>query len=618
MTEPTAAASEEPSASPRGVWDRLKEHKVLQWGLAYLGAALALAHGAELLGHTFHWPEIALRLIMGALIVGLPLALTLAWYHGHKGLKGVSQGELTIASILLVIAAGLLFVLVRTPADDAPASLAASPATMPDPLPGVSLAVLPFADMSLGHDQDYFSDGLTEEILNQLAQISALRVTGRTSSFSFKGKNEDLRVISATLGVANLLEGSVRKDGNELRITAQLVNGKDGTHLWSKTYDRELSKVFALQEEIAKDVAHALSVKLDVGESSLAQGGTTNVEAYDKYLRAQGLFTRGSPSTLQQAAQLYREAVALDPGFFQAWASLHGMLPPLAVNFPENAAALMEERAAIAARLKTLPANGVAAELFHINQAREAHQWAQAMAAIGALQVSAPTAQGVTYMHAFLLHSVGRVSASVPYYQRLIQADPLSIAASVSLFQALYTTGRRAEADAEYARAMTLVSSSDEKAALEMQRPIVDSGDPAAIKAALKSILQLRGTRTGTRAPPLLAALAESVDDTTAFRAVLRQAFEDPASRTEGGMAVIAELAVLDHDKDLALDALRRLFVDLHGGFTVALWSPDPNMRADPRFKALLRDMGLVDYFRTSGQWGDFCKPIGKDDFECH
>ena len=150
--------------------------------------------------------------------------------------------------------------------------------------------MLPFANLSSDPDQEYFSDGLTEEILNQLAQINALSVTGRTSSFSFKGKNEDVRTIARKLGVGNLLEGSIRKEGRQLRITAQLVNGKDGAHLWSQTYDRELSGVFALQEEIAKDVASALSIKLDVGETRRAKGGTTTVDAWDKYLQAAALF----------------------------------------------------------------------------------------------------------------------------------------------------------------------------------------------------------------------------------------------------------------------------------------------------------------------------------------
>ena len=166
----------------------------------------------------------------------------------------------------------------------------------PDAAPAVpappSLAVLPFADLSRSHDQEYLADGLAEEILNQLAQAPALRVVGRTSSFSFKGKNEDLRNIGRKLGVAYLLEGSVRKDGGHLRVTAQLVGADDGTHLWSKTYARELRDVFAVQEEISRDVAQALSVKLDVARFNREQGGTTHVEAYERFLHWRSIVMR--------------------------------------------------------------------------------------------------------------------------------------------------------------------------------------------------------------------------------------------------------------------------------------------------------------------------------------
>lgn len=130
------------------------------------------------------------------------------------------------------------------------------------------MAVLPFENLSPDKDQEYFADGLSEEILNQVAQIEGLRVTARSSSFSFKGKNEDARVIGQKLDVANLLEGSVRKDGTHLRINAQLIDARDGGEVFSKSYNRELDEVFELQEEIARDVALALSVKLDVGETS--------------------------------------------------------------------------------------------------------------------------------------------------------------------------------------------------------------------------------------------------------------------------------------------------------------------------------------------------------------
>ena len=178
-----------------------------------------------------------------------------------------------------------------------------------------SLAVLPFADLSQSHDQEYLADGLAEEIINQLAQVPALRVVGRSSSFSFKGKNEDLRTIGQKLGVTHLLEGSVRQAGDQLRITAQLVRADDGSHLWSKTYARELRDVFAVQDEISRDVAQALSVKLDVVTFNREQGGTTNVEAYERFLRWRRIVMLElfDFEHDRERLQLAREMVALDP-----------------------------------------------------------------------------------------------------------------------------------------------------------------------------------------------------------------------------------------------------------------------------------------------------------------
>ena len=194
------------------VGQRLRQNKVLQWGCAYLGVALAITYWSKLLGHTFSWPESLQRLVALILMLGFPLTLTLAWYHGHKRLPGISAGELLIASILLFIPPGLLALYPRAPARHEvslarpdPTSAPAAPKTAA--ATGISLAVLPFLDLSPAHDQEYFSDGLTEELINQLAQIRDLRVTARTSSFAFKGKNEDLRVIGEKLGVAYLLEG---------------------------------------------------------------------------------------------------------------------------------------------------------------------------------------------------------------------------------------------------------------------------------------------------------------------------------------------------------------------------------------------------------------------------
>ena len=261
--------------------------------------------------------------------------------------SGMPIGVTMIAVLaLLLIAGGIQWVLTRG------GSKAAVTTTGQETAGEVSLAVLPFVNLSSDPEQEYFSDGLSEELLNQLAQIRKLRLTARTSSFSFKGKNEDVRVIGEKLGVGNVLEGSVRKDGTQLRITAQLINTRDGSHLWSQTYDRQLAGIFALQEEIAKDVAQALSIRLDVGEVTRAQGGTNNVEAYDKFLQAAAVGRQGlTLANSRKETQLYRDALALDPNFALAGYALYQALI-FATVFTEESAAALREQAELLARME--------------------------------------------------------------------------------------------------------------------------------------------------------------------------------------------------------------------------------------------------------------------------
>ena len=185
--------------------------------------------------------------------------------------------------------------------------------------------MLPFVDMSASRDNEYFSDGLTEELLNSLAKIRSLKVAGRTSSFAYKGKDVDLRVIGQALGVAHVLEGSVRKAGNRLRITAQLISAADGYHLWSETYDREMTDVFAIQTDIAEQVAKAMQLTLLGDDRARMQaGGTTDPEAHNDYLR--GIYFRNLGSREDTLAQghphAYEKAIARDPGYAQAWIEL--------------------------------------------------------------------------------------------------------------------------------------------------------------------------------------------------------------------------------------------------------------------------------------------------------
>ncbi|MGH9492554.1 MAG: protein kinase domain-containing protein [Terriglobales bacterium] len=185
-----------------------------------------------------------------------------------------------------------------------------------------SIAVLPFVDMSEEKNQEYFSDGLAEELLNDLAKTPGLKVAGRTSSFQFKGKNEDFRVIGEKLNVATVLEGSVRKEGKRVRITAQLVQASDGFHLWSETYDRDLDDIFAVQDDIARSVAGSLKVALLGDKKTAPSGQSKNVEAYNAYLQGQYFHDRRSKENLEKAVDYFQQAIKLDPGYAPAWVGL--------------------------------------------------------------------------------------------------------------------------------------------------------------------------------------------------------------------------------------------------------------------------------------------------------
>ena len=203
------------------------------------------------------------------------------------------------------------------------ASLMAAGAKPADQQP--SIAVLPFANMSDDKEQEYFSDGLAEEIINALTRVKGLKVIARTSAFAFKGKNEDIRKIAETLGVSNVLEGSVRRAGNRLRITAQLIHAADGTHLWSQRYDRDMTDVFAIQDEISQAISEALQVHL------APRARKVNVEAYQLYLKGQYHRLRVTPESMAKAKDYFEQASAIDPNYAQAYSGLATYYYALAV-----------------------------------------------------------------------------------------------------------------------------------------------------------------------------------------------------------------------------------------------------------------------------------------------
>jgi TolB-like protein len=234
--------------------------------------------------------------------------------RGRAAVTSRSSSRLKPALLAVVLAAVAAYLLVEKPWAPKPVPFAPSPH---------SIAVLPFVNMSRDKEQEYFSDGLTEELLNSLAEVNELQVAARTSAFSFKGKDTDIGTIARKLNVASVLEGSVRRSGNTVRVTTQLINAVTGFHLWSHTYDRDLGDVLKLETEIADAVASALKVSL-LGEvaTKIELGGTRNPAAFDAYLRGRKSdMEQRSGKDVQTAIAAYTEAIGLDPNYALAFAN---------------------------------------------------------------------------------------------------------------------------------------------------------------------------------------------------------------------------------------------------------------------------------------------------------
>lgn len=299
-----------------GFLARLRDRKLVQWALAYVAAAFALIQVLDIAAQRFGWPEPTIRFVILAAGVGFFVTLVLAWYHGERGAQRMTSAELLILALLLGI--GGLAVWKFAPRRDATAESGVAAISNVDPK---SIAVLPFVNMSGDKNNEYFSDGISEEILNVLAAVPGLRVAARTSSFSFRDAKHEAPEIAKELHVRMLLEGSVRKQGDRARITAQLIDANDGYHLWSQTYDRDLKDIFAVQDEIAAAVADELKVKMG-GEAAAVTKKTRSAQAHDEYLRGLALWQQRGEAQLLEAAKHFESAIAADPDFAEAYAGL--------------------------------------------------------------------------------------------------------------------------------------------------------------------------------------------------------------------------------------------------------------------------------------------------------
>jgi TolB-like protein/Flp pilus assembly protein TadD len=435
----------------------LKRRKVFKVGAAYLVVAWLAVQAASIGFPAFDAPPWALRVFILVCLLGFPLALVVAWIFdaSPEGVKldGDASGNkrvFTGAAVLIVLALGWYFYGQPAFRKSAPAVPAVA-ATVDK-----SIAVLPFVNMSDDKQNEYFSDGLSEELLNQLAQSPQLRVIARTSSFSFKGKEVDVATIAKALNVANVLEGSVRKSGNTLRITAQLIRTSDSSHLWSQTYDRELTDVFKIQDEIAGAIAEALEAKLAGRLVNETSARTANPAAYDDYLQGRAFLARRRLENIDKSIAAFERAIAEDPGFSAAYSArgFASFLRPL-WGATDTVAALASAKDSADKALQLDPGN---AEAYMVRgmAASYRNDYTSAAADLDHALALAPGNGDVVNMHGDFFLSAGDIATSERDKRKAMALDPLAFVHPMNLADALSAQGRYADAAVAVEQAIAL------------------------------------------------------------------------------------------------------------------------------------------------------------------
>jgi len=612
------------------IWVELRRRNVVKVGAAYLVVAWLILQVAATAFPALHLPDWTVTFVIVLLAIGFPLALILAWAYEltPEGIKRthevppeisrskLSGRKLDFLIIGLLGAAVVALVLDKT-------VFHVVPTAVPEPVDASavtairSIAVLPFVNMSSDPDQEFFADGLTEEILNSLTRIPDLQVTARTSAFAFKGKAEDLKAVGRTLGVAHVLEGSVRRSGDRLRITTQLINTESGFHLWSEVYDRPLSDIFAIQDDIARAVASAMQVTLGIGVGQ-QPGMTRNVEAYDAWLAAGGVTYTGLQS-MREHIDLLQQAVALDPEFANPWWDLSEAYSSTLSGRPADAAERKQKAdAAFAEYRRLLPDS----PRIHERLAEDAIEAGQMLTAAEHYEAAAAAAsrlyggkpppleifgQGKTAIG--FPDLVGRPRESIALFEQERARDPLNEVVALWLAYLYSVVGDFSGAFSELERAERL-------------------GNDARLTYLAVPVALASGNRER-----LLHWLDKRIEYERSLGIVFSEQLKPLLDRPQEALAVLRPLVRDGHtaygttawwlawfgNPESALDALR---VDFHqpGSRYAILWilwdSGFAEVRKLPGFKQLMNEAGLVDYWRHYG-WGDYCKPVAGDDFEC-
>jgi TolB-like protein/Tfp pilus assembly protein PilF len=593
-------------------WLRLGRRRFAQWMLAYAAGAWAVLQVLGLIADSYEWPRAVMRVAVELAVVGGALALVRAWYHGARGDQRTGRREVMLLAVIALLGVGAVG-WGEAGRESGSAPVPSQATTPTGPVPDKSVAVLPFVNLSPNKDNEFFSDGVSEEILNALANVRDLKVAGRTASFYYKGRKTPLHVIGAELGVAHVLEGSVRRHGNRVRITAQLVRTSDGFQLWSEGYEGALEDVFVLQEGIARNITSALQVVLSGDQTSaLVKVGTRSAEAYAYYLQATDIYLRRDGEQFPKAIAALNEALRLDPKFARAHSRL-AAVHAVSINYRrvdfKHALDTARHEANLALQLdpKLAEAHGVLALTYHYRRdfiaAREAMDRAIA---------TDPRDAGVQQWRGNCLLANGYLIQGKASLDRALQLDPLLPVASA-------WRGRWYVRDGD-----------DRKARLLSEQAV--AGGLAQGELALAMIAHKSGHTADARAyfsrgargfvsdmPPGAAeVIARGVfgDESERIRAVaFVESYLAGKPKTISGGAPWALLHLREPARALAV--ARAAPTSSDAIFFDELWSPaHADARKLPQFGKFLRDTGNAALWDRFGA-PDLCRKQADGEYAC-
>ncbi|MDH4271580.1 MAG: tetratricopeptide repeat protein [Candidatus Aminicenantes bacterium] len=561
---------------PRSFYGKLRKRGIVGAFAAVIGSGWFIYEIVHfvLVDH-YHLPDRLNDIAIVGILCALFCVMTWRWFRGEKRKRRI-KWELVLIPVFVLVAAvieGKLLLHLRSDNKESGGAVIKETAWKN------SLAILPFVNMSADQEQEYFCDGLTEELITKLSQIQELKVAARTSAFVFKGKSLDIRDVGQKLRVENLLEGSVRKSGSRVRISAQLINVEDGFHLWSETYDRDVEDIFAVQDEIARSVAGTLQVTLMGERGAVAE--TKNSEAYNAFLMGNFFYRQQTRENLEKSIGYYEEAIKLDPGFARAWTGLGATYAFQAGNgYIPSKTGFDMAKSAVKKALALDKNLAFAHRVQGFIQMSCDWDWAAAEASYRTA-ISMEPGRGEVET-AQLAVSQGRFEAAVALGRRAVELDPISVQPYATLALAYWYGGRLEEAVASYRKILELFPEIGAFHGMIGLVRLTQSSPQEALVAfdqVKEPIWRLPGMamfyHTQGRLAESDAALAEYIEKYQA-----------------GGAYNVAQVYAFRGEADRAFEWLEKAYVQHDGG--MFLCNVDPflkNLRNDPRYRALQKKM---------------------------